>query len=425
MIFSISKPNRANIEKNREIYNDKRISFAIVLQFCMLITNYTFKQVFKITTPSVRAMVSGIFMALVGIYFISIIKVVFNRAGNTFIKSYLISFIIISFNMLFFPSNFQYLLEISFYLLLICMPIFIYYTAIDDKSILLEMLIKSSYYQMMLGIVFFIATDFSVIRYDMVFSYLILVPVEILLYKIYRDFNFIDVLLVFAGIMMIIIMGSRGPLLSLVLYWIFLTIKHIRNSKNVVRHFIRSSLFIAVIIIVLMNFDLMIVKLDLVLKNMGFGSRTLRIFLSSSADFSSGRINIYSFIVECIKERPLLGYGLAGDRVLLGGTYPHNFFLEVLVQFGVIIGGLIIILFIYFCIKGMFNNKDEAETDLALLFFGIGFIQLLVSGSYLTSGNFWLFMSICMNSTNTIRYVERCTRDVRLCDKTNSCQLSS
>ncbi|MSS44169.1 O-antigen ligase family protein [Anaerosalibacter bizertensis] len=404
MILSISKSNRKNIKKSKKIYNDKRISFAIVLQFCMLITNYTFKQVFKITSPGVRAMISGIFMVLVGIYFISIIKVVFDRVGKIFISSYLISFIIILLNMLFFPSNLQYLLEISFYLLLICMPIFIYYTAIYDKSILLEMLIKSSYYQMMLGIVFFIATDFSVIRYDMVFSYLILVPVETLLYKIYRDFSIVDVLLVFVGIMMIIIMGSRGPLLSLILFWFFLAIKYIHNSKNIVKYFITTCLFIAVIIIISLNFDIMIVKLNLILENMGFRSRTLRIFLSNSVDFSSGRINIYSFIVECIKERPLLGYGLAGDRVLLGGTYPHNFFLEVLVQFGVIIGGLIIILFIYFYINGIFNNKDEVETDLALLFFGIGFVQLLVSGSYLTSGNFWLFMSICINSTNTIKH---------------------
>lgn len=404
MTFSISKSKEANSNKNKELYNDKKISFAIILQFCMLITNYTFKQLFKITDSNIRTMISGIFMALVGIYFISIIKVVFSRIGKAFINSYLISLIIILFNMLFFPNNFQYLLEISFYLLLICMPIFLYYAAIEDKSILLEMLIKSSYYQMMIGIIFFIATDFSVARYDMVFSYLILVPVEILLYKMYSDFNIIDILLFFVGLMMIIIMGSRGPMLSLAIYWILLVIKHIHNSENMVRYFIAFFLFVTIIRIIWLNFDIMVLKLDLILRNMGFSSRTLSIFLSDSVDFSSGRINIYSFIIGCIKERPFLGYGLAGDRVLLGGTYPHNIFLEILVQFGIIIGSLIIVLIIYLCIKAMFNNKDKVETDLALLFFGIGFVQLLVSGSYLTSGNFWLFMSICINSTNAIKY---------------------
>ena len=136
--------------------------------------------------------------------------------------------------------------------------------------------------------------------------------------------------------------------------------------------------------------------MDNFLQKFGFKSRTLTLMLHST-DFSTGRTALYSKTLKAISEKPFLGYGLAGDRVILGGTYPHNFFLEVIAQFGVIFGFLFSVLIIVLCIVGFFANKPVVR-DLTAIFFSIGFIHLLLSGSYLTSANFWLLIAIGFDS---------------------------
>ena len=81
-----------------------------------------------------------------------------------------------------------------------------------------------------------------------------------------------------------------------------------------------------------------------------------------------------------------------------------------MVHFGIIIGSLVLITFIYCWFIGIFNNENKAEKDLATMFFGIGLVPLLVSGSYLTSSNFWLFMAVCISSFHRKR--------------TNNCKIS-
>jgi hypothetical protein len=69
--------------------DDKRISWAIILQFCMLITNYAVKEVFQINNSDMRSFVSTIFMILVGMIYLKNLRIVFKRNGVFFILSYI------------------------------------------------------------------------------------------------------------------------------------------------------------------------------------------------------------------------------------------------------------------------------------------------------------------------------------------------
>lgn len=379
---------------------DKNISFAIILQFCLLITNYSFKQIFNITNPSSRAIVSAIFMLIVGIVFLKNLNIVLKRKGRLFVGLYSGSISIILFHTLLFNQNIEYMGEIIFYLFLICIPIFLYYYAIYDKAIFLSILMKSAYYQMGLGVIFFIDTLFSPIEYDMVFSYLILVPLTILLYKIYNKFNLFDTFLIALGLFMIIVVGARGPIISLVIFWIVLIL--INSFRNKIKLTRLMVFLIALIIIVLgmVYYESILLKIDLLLQDIGIYSRTITILLTENIDFSSGRIPIYKYTIERIVDKPIFGYGIAGDRIFLNGTYPHNIFLEILVHFGVISGSIIIIMLIFYWFSSMVRSKNKEEVDLAIIFFGIGLVNLLISGSYITSSNFWLFMAICIDSVH-------------------------
>ena len=58
-------------------------------------------------------------------------------------------------------------------------------------------------------------------------------------------------------------------------------------------------------------------------------------------------------------------------------------------------GIIVLVILLILCFKPIISSVDRVDRDLALIFFALGLVPLLMSGSYLTSGNFWIFMAIC------------------------------
>jgi O-antigen ligase len=88
-----------------------------------------------------------------------------------------------------------------------------------------------------------------------------------------------------------------------------------------------------------------------------------------------------------------MGIGLAGDRLYTGGTYSHNIFLEIISGFGIIVGIIILLFLGCITIRSLFL-KNKTRANLMLMWFCIGFVPLIVSGSYLTSFQFWIFLGL-------------------------------
>lgn len=378
---------------------DKKIALAIVLQFCLLMSNYAIKEIMGISDPAIREKISFLFMIIVGIMYVKNLNIVLRRIGRRFISVYVLSGIIIMLSWLLSSQNI-YLTEVLFGYFVLCLPNYLYYMAINDKEILLQYLLKSSYYQIIVGLALFAVNIFRNPTYDMVFSYLLLVPVILLTYKLMSvRFNLLDALLVTSGISAILILGSRGPLLSYIVFIIILFLDVNFKGKRTLFHQITSIISaVAVLLILGLNIETILFNVDALLKNVNIQSRTLNMMYMAkfyNTDFSSGRLDIYKKTLKYIAQKPILGYGIAGDRVLLNGTYPHNIMLEILAQFGIVVGGIIIVIFMFTWIRGIFLNKKKTERHLAIIFMGIGLVQLFVSGSYLTSSNFWLFMASC------------------------------
>ncbi|SDD99350.1 O-antigen ligase like membrane protein [Bhargavaea beijingensis] len=388
---------------------DKKISFVLVFLLCILLVNYTFKDLFNIVNPMIRGLISLFFMSIVGILYLANLSLVLKRIGNYFLLTYIFFITIFLMNLLIFPEIKQYLPETLFWFFIICLPTALYYLAIQDKKIFLEMLLKSAYLQLLIGL-FFIVSFF--IRgtgnvYDMVFSYHISIPVILLLYKFFRERSVLDLILVVLGVLSILMIGSRGPLLSIIVF-ILLSILFQTYGRRKEGKSILFSLLIGVLISFgLLYLDKIIIMLERIFTSLGVDSRTLRIFTNDNIDFSTGRGPIYDATKEKILENPLWGHGILGDREFLNGTYPHNLFLELLAQFGIILGSILIIIFFVYTFLS-FINKYKAERDLALLFFSIGVVQLFVSNTFWMSYNFWLFLAVCISSVHLPkRYKER------------------
>jgi len=118
---------------------------------------------------------------------------------------------------------------------------------------------------------------------------------------------------------------------------------------------------------------------------------------------STGRNEIQSGLMDQIS---IIGKGLFADRELTqsipgmsGGTYAHNFILEILLDFGIIFGVLIVILFYYDSIK-VICSKNKTIRIFGRIFFPAAIVKLLFTGSYLNiEPGFYIFIGLIIRET--------------------------
>jgi O-antigen ligase len=102
-------------------------------------------------------------------------------------------------------------------------------------------------------------------------------------------------------------------------------------------------------------------------------------------------------VVAEIIENPILGIGIAGDTRIIGNSYVHNFFIEVIGNYGIILGVIVSIIVLLLIMKFLLA-KDTFKYNLVIIWLSLGFVHLMVSGSYLTDLKFWIFLGLMINS---------------------------
>ena len=110
---------------------------------------------------------------------------------------------------------------------------------------------------------------------------------------------------------------------------------------------------------------------------------------------SSGRDEIWKDAWVLISERPILGYGLFS--YLSHINWPHNIFLEVLLQGGFVL--FLVLITILLLSLGKYSRmirKDKSQMWLVPLIIYV-FTQLLFSGSYMFETYFWFSLSYIYN----------------------------
>jgi hypothetical protein len=299
-----------------------------------------------------------------------------------FLITYLFVFLLILTTAIFYYSNKQYLNSELFYLLCIIIPCFLCISSIKDIEILKKTILVLSYVIFFLGIIYFTLVWSKRIRfseYSMSYSYYLLLPslVFVSQRRIIFDIAFIMICL------MMLLLGSRGALLAAMIYVISLWIIDSKKKS-----------FIYIIILGFVMFSNNAINLfQGIADNIGISSRTLIMLREGNIAESSSRLEIYSNAWHSLINGPVFGHGLYGDRVILNGAYCHNIFLEILIDFGFIIGGGLLLILFYIMLRVL--QKSEVESKkLILMFICFGFLQFLVSGSYLKSPEFGIFLGL-------------------------------
>ena len=119
--------------------------------------------------------------------------------------------------------------------------------------------------------------------------------------------------------------------------------------------------------------------------------------------YTSGRDEIYSVLLEYLRQRPFTGYGVYGEYTLGYAAGAHNAYLQIVFNFGCILGGALLLVYIIVFIKGLMCSKGKFSQNWIIVFGCIVFIRSIFGGSYFNYAVFFL-LGICLHS---IRYNER------------------
>lgn len=376
--------------------DDKKISIALMASFVILTIQYLILIYFDLLGTSGATRVQLISKILVGILFLYALPAVLRRSKLKFIGTYFIAIFIFIINYLIFPENQVYLGEIIFPFFFMCLPAFVYSMSINDWNVLKQIMKKASFivfvFGTILGILIFSGTA-SAGTYSMSLSYYMLLPVIIYLNELLDKFSLRALLFVFISLMVILALGSRGAILC-ILVFVFLKLLRPSNKLNYKKVFlyIVSS---GSALLIFLNLKNIFEYLYNFLFNFGIESRSIRLFLREDVHLS-GRDRLYDDVNHETISNPFIGIGIGGDRRVIGG-YVHNLFLEILANFGIILGTFLIITLILLIFKSLLV-KDREKYNMIIIWLSLGFVHLMVSGSYITDIKFWILMGLITNS---------------------------
>jgi O-antigen ligase len=329
----------------------------------------------------------------VGIIFLYTLPVVLKRNLRIFIFTYLVAIFIFLVNYMVFTENQVFITGLIFPFFFMCLPAFIYTMSLENINGLKVIMKKGSLiiflFGAIIGILIFTGSA-SVGIYSQSLSYYMLVPTIIFLDRLFRGFSLPALFIVVFSIIVIIAFGSRGALLCILIY---VLLKSIRPSSKLTRKTVLiNMLFSGLIIIIYLNINQILTIIYYNLLEFGINSRSLQLFFREDV-YLSGRESIYQSVLEAIKDNPIKGIGIGGDRLVSGEGYAHNIFLEIIANFGIVIGGMLSVLIIIIILKSLIT-KDKENYSLITIWMSLGFIHLLVSSSYITDINFWIFMGL-------------------------------
>lgn len=202
-------------------------------------------------------------------------------------------------------------------------------------------------------------------------------------------------LLEMISIVFIIIGGSRGSLVTLV---VFLMGHYFLIERKKTKFFyLKSLLMVCFAFMLLINIENILIFVSDAINSFGYSSRIIDSFFTLEKgilDYSS-RENITRILIENLS---FFGHGLFGDRLLTGGQYAHNWILEIVTHYGTGLGIVLIstimytIVYLLLCCKENKLNRFYALTVIVFLF-----TKYLVSATYLSNQEFWYLLGLIMN----------------------------
>ena len=227
----------------------------------------------------------------------------------------------------------------------------------------------------------------------MSFAYQGLLSVMLCVYMSLKKKNFLRFIISMGACACIILAGCRGAALTLIVFLAIVIFSAPGMKKGI--HYITILLTINISLIVFVCLDSIISYVSCKLIAQDFESRTLYMFLTGEFLSDSGRGVIQSKILA---ESGLLPNGLYGDFAAVG-VYSHNWIVEILCNFGYLIGPLIIFIIIFILMKSavLYGKENSVRFFWTASAISMMLIKYMVSSSPLITFEFMFLAGLLTN----------------------------
>lgn len=343
-----------------------------------------------------------------GIFFLVLIlaiKTVLNRSSVFIFGTIIVLFIayLIAFGMN--GYNIDYYMEYGISFLILSAPWIFMTHAVRDYVLFKRYLYISALIiivSLIMNLYVFKTDIFGEAAYTQSYAYAILPAAVILCSNLFEKLKPLNTVLFMITIIFMFSMGARGPVICVILFLLLKLMVIYKRKLN--KAIILSAVMVALTALINHYFSNILYLFLVLFEKLNLSTRILITLIEGTFLKDSARNALMEYSKELILKHPLLGVGIGNDRLLLAnkmqnsgtleamGWYPHNIFLEFLLQFGVILGGAIIIFMLIVLYKSIFWNYDKDPVDIICIFIGIGLFPLLFSGSYITSPLFFALL---------------------------------
>lgn len=270
-------------------------------------------------------------------------------------------------------------------------PVGVFACSVYDKKVLIDTMYKGSFIISAVLLVYFHMARVSLSIegadiYSMSFGFAFILPIILHVSRLFSKFNFYLFLFVLLEVFTLFVFANRGVILSLVVY---LAYKIVALSQSSIKSFVIVTFFVIVGMVFFASSNNLLGSINTLLEANNMQSRTLMMMADDNLTDDSGRSEIWALCYDMILEKPLLGWGLGGEYYHLARAYggfsanasaytPHNGVIQAFVNFGIIGGIIVLILFLrpLFCLKRI---KEPYTKELILVTGSAALIPCLIS----------------------------------------------
>ncbi len=203
----------------------------------------------------------------------------------------------------------------------------------------------------------------------------------------------------------LVLYGNRTPLLGIALFIMYYVVSYLKINHKKTELAMLLFLGVSFILGISLTYQQILTFLYERLSLSGIYSRTLMLASLTYSGNNDPRVSIMNRAFEEIKKDPFLVRGISSD-VLALGVYPHNIFIEILFQFGIVIGSILILVVIRCIIKTLrMDIRNDYEIVCTVLMFS-SVVQLMFSLSFWNSTYFWLWFLLVSISVRKHKYTQ-------------------
>lgn len=338
-----------------------------------------------------------LFIAIFSIFlFFNILKILGYVLHNSqFLIPYLLVFLLVIFHILLFPELNYIFIPRMIRFFFICITV-CQISKNTDAS--LEFILRFKKYLKKIIVMLLILDSLlslhlieKIDTYSMGISYSLLFYLSV--YSIcIKNKNKKDYLKIFYLIVFIFRYGSRGAILAYLVLMFFYILNNLYFNKKY------KYLFLSVITFVggyYLFFKTSFISLIFQkINKLGINSRTIELFQKKSIHLS-GREEIYKKVYNSILKDPFSIKGIFSDFFVTGiESYSHNIALELLYQFGIILGGFFLILIFILFVSSIFSKQESILDNLVFIFAVISIVHLMVSSTLWQNIDFWVWIGL-------------------------------